>query len=51
MVEMKIDVFTYSEWFGNQIFISPNNNIYGLYSFDKGSKVKRISVYKPRDNF
>ena len=38
MVEMKIDVFTYSEWFGNQIFISPNNNIYGLYSFDKGSK-------------
>ena len=38
MIEMKIDMFTYSEWAGNYIYVSPNNNVYGLYSFDNGMK-------------
>lgn len=35
---MKIDMFTHSEWFANDIYISPNENIYCLYPFDGGLK-------------
>lgn len=31
---MDIDMFTYSEWFRNEIYISPNDNIYCLYPFN-----------------
>lgn len=30
---MKIDMFTHSEYFGNDIYISTNGNVYCLYSF------------------
>lgn len=36
---MKVDMFTHSEWFGNDIYVSPNENIYCLYPFDGGNKV------------
>lgn len=35
---MKIDMFTHSNWFGNDIYVSPNENIYCLYPFDGGLK-------------
>lgn len=31
---MKVDMFTHSEWFGNDIYISSKDNIYCLYPFD-----------------
>lgn len=39
MKDMKIDMFTHSEWFGNEIYVSLNENIYGLYPFDNGMKL------------
>lgn len=36
---MKKDTFNYSEWFGNEIYISKNDNVYCLYPFDQGMKV------------
>ena len=36
---MKVDMFTHSEWFGNDIYVSPNENIYCLYPFDNGIKL------------
>ena len=36
---MKVDMFTHSEWFGNDIYVSSNDNIYCLYSFDNGLKL------------
>lgn len=27
-------MFMYSEWFGNEIYVSPSGNIYCLYPFD-----------------
>jgi hypothetical protein len=36
---VKIDLFTYSEWFKNKIYVSPNDNIYCLYPFDNGIKL------------
>ncbi len=36
---MKIDMFTHSDWFGNDIYVSKNENIYCLYSFDNGMKL------------
>ena len=35
---MKIGMFTHSVWFGKEIYISPNGNIYCLYPFDGGIK-------------
>ena len=32
---MKIEMFTHSEWFGHDIYVSPNENIYCLYPFNK----------------
>lgn len=31
---MRIDMFTHSEWFGKEIYVSPNENVYCLYPFD-----------------
>lgn len=31
---MKIDMFTHSEWFGHDIYVSVNENVYCLYHFD-----------------
>ena len=31
---MRIDMFTHSEWFGKEIYVSPNGNVYCLYPFD-----------------
>lgn len=31
---MKIGMFMYSEWFKNDIYVSPNENIYCIYPFD-----------------
>lgn len=36
MKDIKIAMFTHSEWFGNDIYISPNDNIYCLYPFNNG---------------
>lgn len=36
MKDIKIAMFTHSEWFGNDIYISPNENIYCLYPFNNG---------------
>lgn len=36
---MKVDMFTHSEWFGNDIYVSTNDNIYCLYPFDGGIKL------------
>ena len=36
---MNIDMFTYSEWFKNKIYVSKNDNIYCLYPFDNGIKL------------
>lgn len=36
---MNIDMFTHSEWFGNNIYVSLNDNIYCLYPFDNGIKL------------
>ena len=33
---MKIDMFMHSEWFNNDIYVSPNENIYCLYPFNDG---------------
>ena len=33
---MKIDMFMHSEWFGNDIYVSSNENIYCLYPFKDG---------------
>lgn len=33
---MKTDMFIHSEWFGNEIYVSPNDNIYCLYPFNNG---------------
>lgn len=35
---MRRDMFTHSEWFANDIYISPNGNIYCLYPFNGGLK-------------
>lgn len=35
---MRVDTFMYSEWFGNDIYISKNGNIYCLYPFENGVK-------------
>lgn len=37
--KFKIDMFMYSEWFKNNIYVSPNDNIYCLYPFDNGVKL------------
>lgn len=31
---MRIDMFIHSEWFGKEIYVSPNGNVYCLYPFD-----------------
>jgi hypothetical protein len=31
--DTKIDAITYSDWFGSDIYISPNKNVYCLYPF------------------
>lgn len=36
---MNIDMFMYSEWFKSEIYVSPNDNIYCLYPFDKNVKL------------
>lgn len=35
---MNTNMFIHSEWYGNEIYISPNGNIYCLYPFDGGIK-------------
>ena len=34
MVEMKVDMFIHSNWFGNDIYVSLNGNVYCMYHFD-----------------
>ena len=34
MNEIKIDMFTHSDWFGNDIYVSLKGNVYCMYHFD-----------------
>ena len=39
-----MEEFMYSTWFGNDIYVSPNGNVYCMYHFDDIKYLRSVTV-------